>query len=70
MLFAGVAMVGYVAYASVRGVVYLASRSTEAKIQFDQSPLAFLVGIAIYLAGGLLFLWIARALLVHKKNAD
>ncbi len=69
MLLAGVAMVGYVVYAAVRGVVYVASRSTEATIHFDQSPLAFLIGIALYLVGGLLFLWIARVLLPRKKNA-
>jgi len=69
MLLAGVAMVSYVAYASVRGVVYVASRSTEATIHFDQSPLAFLIGIALYLAGGILFLWIARVLLSRKKSA-
>jgi len=69
MLLAGVAMVGYVAYAAIRGVVYIASRSTEATIHFDQSPLAFLIGIALYLAGGILFLWIAWVLLPRRKKA-
>lgn len=69
MLLAGVAMVEYVAYAGVRGVVYVASRSTAATIHFDQSPLAFLIGIALYLAGGILFLWIARVLLPRNRSA-
>lgn len=69
MLLAGVAMVGYVAYAAIRGVVYVASRSTEATIHFDQSPLTFLIGIALYLAGGILFLWIAWVLLPRRKKA-
>ena len=69
MLLAGVAMVGYAAYAAVRGVVYVASRSTEATIHFDQSPMGFLIGISLYLAGGTLFLWIAWVLLLRKKKA-
>lgn len=69
MLLAGVAMVGYAAYAAIRGVVYVASRSTEATIHFDQTPLAFLIGIALYLAGAILFLWIAWVLLPRKKKA-
>jgi hypothetical protein len=70
MLLAGVAMVGYGTYAAVRGVVYVASRSTEATIYFYQSPSAFLFGIALYLAGGALFLWIARVLLTGKKKSE
>lgn len=69
MLVAGIAMVGYVIYASASGVVYTASRSTEATIYLDQSPQAFIIAIALYLAGGILFLWIARVLLPRKKKA-
>ncbi len=69
MLFAGVALVGYVVYAAIHGVVYVAARSTNAMIHFDQSPLAFLVGIGLYLTGGILFLWIAWVLLLRKPTA-
>ncbi|WP_280156665.1 hypothetical protein [Piscinibacter sp. XHJ-5] len=67
MLLGGIAMVGYAIYAAIHGTVHLASRWTNAVINFDKAPIAFSLGVLLYASGGVFFLWIGWGLLTEKK---
>ena len=60
----------YVVIALLNGSVHLAGRSSEITVYVSQSPIAYAIGVILYVLGAVLFSWIGLGLVSRRKSSS
>lgn len=59
---------GYSGYAVATGAIELSARFSHSTLVFNKTPGPFLFALFLYILGGVVFIWVAKGLLVDHPR--